>query len=113
VKPHSLESRRRLLDREERRFRNAKLIAFGNGWIVAMGGVLFAFIGAAREGSLPAERLLGILTGVGMAAVGLWSVRRSYTMRLPQWVHLLRCGTEAEIDLPHKDRDLHDSWVDQ
>jgi hypothetical protein len=102
-----------MLDREERRFRNAKLVAFWNGWIVAMGGVLCVFIGAAREGSLPAERLLGILTGVGMAAAGLWSVRRSYTMRFPRWVQVLRHGKEAEIDLPHKDRDLHDSWVDQ
>jgi hypothetical protein len=83
-----------------------------NGWIMMVGGFGIALIGAVRADSVR-DRPLGVLSGAGMAAVGMWSVRYSRTMRPPRWVELQEANRDTEVEGPTKLDGLHDRWLDQ
>jgi hypothetical protein len=69
MRPTPFESRRRVAKREDRRYRDAKSIGIWNGWILVVGGLVAAFIVAAKEedGIGIAQRILGVLGCLGMS----------------------------------------------
>ncbi len=98
MKFNPFESRRRLAEREDRRYRGMKSTAFFNGCIVAILGLLSALTCAVKDESVGIfERLTFVLSYLGITMLGLWSVRFSYTLTHEQRVRTSWPRLDAEI----------------
>jgi hypothetical protein len=119
VHQHCPDQSQRSLNHTEimQRVRNRRTIAHGIGFLLL--GPLAVHI-LSKRATHASEWLAVAVLATGVVLVLLWSLRESFTWKLPRsvgstpprWFESLERKVDPERDLPQTDGKLYDRWLD-